>query len=69
MLVAQAHPDPMSRMPLFARSFYVRGQHLLDVFLDRTQPWRFSYNRFSIGRNRAFQCLPHHPPVHTMLLG
>jgi hypothetical protein len=69
MLAAQAHPDPMSRMPLFARRFYVHGQHLVDVFLDRTQPGRFSYYRFSLGRNRVPDRLPHHPPVHAMLLG
>jgi hypothetical protein len=67
MLAAQAHPDPMSRMPLLARRFYVRGQHLIDVFLDRTQPRRFPYYRFSLGRNRVPESLPHHPPVHTVL--
>jgi hypothetical protein len=69
MLAAQAHPDPMSRMPLLARSFYVRGQHLVDGLLDRTQPGRSPYYRFSLGRNRASQCLPHQPSVHVMLLG
>jgi hypothetical protein len=48
---------------------YVCGQHLLDVFLQRTQPRRFSDNRFSLGRNRASQRLSHHPSVHAMLLG
>jgi len=69
MLVAQAHPNPMSRVPLLARRFYVRSQHLVDVFLDRTQPRRISNYRFSLGRNRVPNRLPHHPPVHAMLLG
>jgi hypothetical protein len=67
MLVAQPHPDPMSRVPLLARRFYVRSQHLLDVFLQRAQSRRFSDHRFSFGRNRAGKRLPHHPPVHTVL--
>jgi hypothetical protein len=69
MLAAQAHPNPMSRVPLFARRFYVRGQHLVNVFLDRTQPRRFSNYRFSLGRNRVTDRLPHHPSVHAVLLG
>jgi hypothetical protein len=68
-LAAQAHPNPMSRMPLLARRFYVRGQHLLNVFLQRTQPRRFPYHRFSSRRDRVAERQPHHPPVHTMLLG
>jgi hypothetical protein len=67
--MAEAHPDPMSRMPLLARRSEVRAQHLVEVFLDRTQPGRFSYRRFSLRRNRARYRLPHHPPVHIMLLG
>ena len=59
----------MSRMPLLARRLNVRGQHPLDVLLDRTQPGRFAYHRFSLGRNRVPDRLPHHPPVHAMLLG
>ena len=69
MLLAQPHPDPMSRMPLFARSLKVRGQHPLDVRHDRTQSGRFAYHRFSLGRNSVPDRLPHHPPVHTVLLG
>jgi hypothetical protein len=69
MLAAQAHPDPMSRMPLLARRFYVRAQHLVDVFLDWTQPRCFPYYSFSLGRNRVPNRLPHHPSVHAMLLG
>jgi hypothetical protein len=69
MFVAKAHPNPMSRMPLLARRLKVRGQHPLDVFLDRTQPQRFPNYRFSLGRDRACQRLPHHPPVHAMLPG
>jgi hypothetical protein len=69
MLAAQAHPDPMSRVPLLARRFYVRSQHLLDVFLQRAQSRRFSDHRFSFGRNRVPERLSHHAPVHTMLLG
>ncbi len=69
MLLAQPHPDPMSRMPLFARSLKVGGQHPLDVLHDRTQSRRFAYHRFSLGRNRVADRLPHHPPVHAVLLG
>lgn len=59
----------MSRMPLLARSLKVGAQHLLDVRHDRTQSGRVPYHRFSLGRNRVAGCLPHHPPVHTVLLG
>jgi hypothetical protein len=69
MFLAQPHPDTMSRMPLFARSLKVRGQHPLDVRHDRTQSGRFAYHRFSLGRNSVPECLPHHPPMHTVLLG
>ena len=54
-------------MPLIARRLYVRDQHLVDVFLDRTQLRRFPYYRFSIGWNRAGKRLPHHPPMHAVL--
>jgi hypothetical protein len=50
MLAAQAHPDPMSRMSLLARSLKVCGQHLVDVFLDRPQPRRFT-RRLAIKRD------------------
>ncbi len=69
MLVTQAHTGSKSRVPLLARRLNVRGRHLVDVFLDRAQPGRLSYHRFSLGRNRVPDRLTHHPPVHTMLLG
>ncbi len=69
MLVPQPYSNPMGRMPLLARCFYIQGKHLIDVFLGRTKPGRFPNCRFSIVRNRVPDRLPHHPPVHTMLLG
>ncbi len=69
MLLAQPHPDPMSRMSLLARSLKVRGQHPFDLLLHRTQSGRFTYHRFSLRRNRVPDRLSHHPPVHAVLLG
>jgi hypothetical protein len=69
MFAAQAHPNPMSRMPLLAWRFYVRGKHPLDVYLQRSQPRCFPYHRFSLGGNRVPDRLPHHPSVHAMLPG
>jgi hypothetical protein len=53
MLLAQTHPDPVSRMPLLARGLLIRDQHLVDESLDRTQSRRFSYHPLAFGMNRA----------------
>ena len=68
VLAAQAHPDPMSRVPLLAWRF--SSEASICSMCSLTGPTvRFPHHRFSLGRNRVPDRLPHHQTVHTMLFG
>ena len=61
-------PDPMCRVPLFTRRRLILAQNLVDELHHRTQPRLVSHRQFALRRNRTYQGLSHHPPMHAQLL-
>ncbi len=69
MLVAQPHPDAMRRVALLTRRLPVGFQHPLDCILQWTDLWLLPFVLLALWRDRARDCLTHHPSMHAMLLG
>ena len=68
MLLAQARPDAMRRVPLLPRRLPVGLQHAVDGILQRPESRLLPFVLLALRWDRAGDRLAHHPTMHAMLL-
>jgi hypothetical protein len=59
----------MRGMSLFTRRLLVCFQYLVNELFDRSELWTPALGPLPLRRQRVLNRLPHHPSVHSELLG